>query len=125
VDKLAGGLDPINRIASQEKGPLRRTHHQPVSAPYPLPRVQLLEQGQYPAGNSALRSAAVPRRRAAHGLPQPILIDRLQQIIERMDLERPDRILVVRGDEDDRRLMRVAQSSHHLESVEPRHLDVE
>ena len=42
-----------------------------------------------------------------------------------MDLEGPDGILVVRGHEDDGRLVRLAQRRHHLEAVQAGHLDVE
>jgi hypothetical protein len=42
-----------------------------------------------------------------------------------VNLEGADRILVVRGHEDDRRLVCFTQSRHHLEAIEVRHLDVE
>ena len=51
--------------------------------------------------------------------------DRLEQIVDGRHLERPDRILVVRGDEDHRRHALCSNSVDDPEAVGPRHLHVE
>ena len=55
---------------------------------------------------------------------QPRAIHGLQQIVERRQLERIDRVLIVGGAEDHRR-PRPAERSRDIESACPRHLDVE
>ena len=52
-------------------------------------------------------------------------IDRLQQVIERAHLEGPQRVLIVRGDEDDHRHLLRPDRLQHLEPVGARHLDVQ
>ena len=54
---------------------------------------------------------------------EPLVRERLQQVVDRVDLERPQGELVVRRDEDDRHA--AAEQLEHLEAVELRHLDVE
>ena len=54
-----------------------------------------------------------------------LLGDRLEQIVERGDLERADRILVVRGHEDHRRHALRSDRVDDREAVHPRHLHVE
>ena len=57
---------------------------------------------------------------------EPRRIDRLQQVVDRVDLERLDGVLIVRGDEDDLRRRVVAEHPpRDLEAGEPRHLDVQ
>ena len=51
---------------------------------------------------------------------------RLEQIVERVQLERVHGVAVVRGDEDDaRRLLQAGEMARHLEAAHARHLDVE
>ena len=59
------------------------------------------------------------RGREAHG------IHRLQQVVERMDLERPERVLVEGGHEDHFRQARHAHSGQHPKAIHFRHLNVE
>ena len=58
-------------------------------------------------------------------LPEPLAAERLEQVVERVHLERPQRVLVVGGDEDDRRHAFGADGLNHAERVEPGHLHVE
>ena len=56
---------------------------------------------------------------------QPVLADRLQQIIHGVDLERVERVLVVGGGEDHaRRVLHAHQVHGRLEAVHARHADV-
>ena len=53
-------------------------------------------------GRSAAASASERRRRGPlDGLLEPRRLDRLQQVVDRVHLERLDRVLVERGDEHD------------------------
>ena len=80
-----------------------------------------------------LLSGPPPRAPSAHRarawlsprLLEPRLGDGLQQIIGRRDVEGLDRMLVMRGDEDDRGADRGIDPLDHLEPVEPRHRDVD
>jgi len=71
--------------------------------------------------------------RALDGLLQPGGIDRLQQVVDRVHLEAFDRVLIVRGDEDDFRGRRARPGpdllaedlARDLEAVHAGHLDVQ
>ena len=61
----------------------------------------------------------------AERVPEPFRVDWLQQVVHRVHRERPQRVLVVGGDEDhDGNLARV-EFLDHLEPVEHGHLHVE
>ena len=64
--------------------------------------------------------------RPLHGQAEPNRVDRLEQVVDRVDLERLDGMLIIRGDEDDvRRRARVEHPARDLEAGQPRHLHVE
>ena len=77
--------------------------------------------------SSSGRSAAIRRRARCDRHLEPRRIDRLQQIVDRVDLERLDRVLIEGRDEDDvrRRAAAVEHPARHLEAGQPRHLHVE
>src|SRR5919204_491092 len=57
---------------------------------------------------------------------QPLGVDRLQEVVDRVHLERLDRVLIVRGDEDDvRGRARIEEPPRDLESGQSGHLHVE
>ena len=60
-------------------------------------------------------------------LHHPLAIERLQQIINRIHLERPNGVLVERSRKHDlgKRHLAVEQLLQHAESVEARHLHIE
>jgi hypothetical protein len=62
--------------------------------------------------------------RAPDRLGEPRLVDGLEQVVERVDVERAHRELVVGGDEDDRG-RRVGQERGQLEPRQLRHLHVD
>src|SRR5438034_1246193 len=72
-----------------------------------------------------LRRVAQPRRRAAHGSTKARFDDRLEPIIDRLELEGPNGVLVVGRDEYDERLVDGRRLAQHLEPVEAWHLNVE
>jgi hypothetical protein len=49
---------------------------------------------------------------------------RFEEIIDRCDFERPERILVVRGHEDNRRHALCSNGMDHRKAIGPRHLHV-
>ena len=65
------------------------------------------------------------RARALERFLEARLIERLEQEVERVDLERANRVSVVRRDEDDRRQARRIEILDDLEAVHARHLHVE
>ncbi len=69
------------------------------------------------------RCVADPLQRAL----EPVRVDRLHQIVDRGDVERGDREIVERGDEDDRRIDRRTPDSARATSIPsmPGHGDVE
>ena len=62
-----------------------------------------------------------PRDRAL----EPVELDRFDQVVGRVDLERLDRVFAVRGDEDDRGRRAGPRDLGELHAREPGHVDVE
>ena len=58
------------------------------------------------AGDVARLAPVDPADDAAHGLVEPLVAHRLEDVVDDVELEGVDRVLLVRGDEDDRRLGR-------------------
>ena len=73
------------------------------------------------AGLLAVDLAADALERALEALA----VERLQQVVERLDLEGAQRVLIVGGHEHDRRHALGADRLNHLEAVELRHVHVE
>ncbi len=72
---------------------------------------------------AALRNSRGPASSARF---EPLRVDRLHQIIDRLDLERGDRELVEGGDEDDgRRRLLAGERARDVDAVEAGHGDVE
>ena len=65
----------------------------------------------------------MPGTRAVERFGEALGAERLQQVVDRVHLERADRVTVVGGDEDDGDV--AADELEHVEPVELRHLDVE
>ena len=74
---------------------------------------------------NARRRRADPSARAAHGFLQPVVRERLHQVVDRVGLEGLQRVLVEGGHEDDGAGVRRADMLEHAEAVQARHLDVE
>ena len=86
--------------------------------------VDLVEVEQLACRRRRRRRSSRPARRSRRALAQPLEharepvgVDRLQQVVERLDRERVDGVPLVRGDEDDRR--RVAPLAHERRRLEP------
>ena len=63
--------------------------------------------------------------RAGQRLAEALAVERLQQVVERVHVERPQRVAVVGGDEHDERHLVGADGVDHVEAVRARHLHVE
>ena len=71
--------------------------------------------------------ARVAAQRMADRLLEALAVERLEQVVDRVQLEGGDRVLVVGGGEDDGRPgdRRIgAEGAQHLEAGHPRHVDV-
>jgi hypothetical protein len=62
---------------------------------------------------------------AVQRLPQAGLLDRLQQVIDRVHLEGADRVLVVGGDERDKRHLGFLEHAHDPDAIQFGHLQVQ
>ena len=57
--------------------------------------------------------------------PEPAVAERLQQVVGRVDLERPERVLLEGGDDHDQRKQRRRHFAQRLEAVASRHPHVQ
>ena len=122
---LAGGLDPVDVVH-------RDRDHPPAVADEEVLHVPgagagaAEDRGHLPglARVSAPAEADVLLR-PADGVGEPGGVDRLEQVVEGVDLERPDRVLVVGRDEGDEWHRVLLQHSNDADAVEFRHLPIE
>ena len=63
--------------------------------------------------------------RAGEGLAEALAVERLEQVVDRVHVERAQRVAVVGGDEDDERHLVGADRVDHVEAVGAGHLHVE
>ena len=111
--------DPIHLAHVEHADGIPVLHRQAGQVP-PLGR-QALQQGGEPGGQVLLlgqRFLGPPHRRL-----QARLAERLEQIVQGVDLKGPDGVLVVGRDKDDGR--RVCQRLDDAKAVQARHLDVQ
>jgi len=85
----------------------------------------LREQRDQPLARLHRRGPCMMVARALEGALEALRRHRLEQVVERVHLERADRVLVEGRDEDDRRHPRRPARVDHREPVHPRHLHVE
>ncbi len=122
---IVARLDPVNL------GGIEKQHPSLHLEPDPRPRAGLRAIPHLLDQRAQLRRQRRPlplgdsRLGPLHGLIEALLVNRLQQIIDRANLERVDRVLVECGDEDHRRNRLLTYLRDHVEAVHLRHLDVE
>ena len=116
---VAGRLDPVDLVGPQEEHAAARLHDQALDA--------AAARGLMSWTSASRRRPRSPARRRSSAarawlqrLLKPILAERLQQVVERVHLERLQRVLVVGGDEDHRRHPVGADAADHLEAVAAR-----
>src|SRR5207245_1551188 len=83
------------------------------------------EHGVRRAGHAFASDPVEKIGRSLHRRDDALIIERLQEIVERLDLECAHGVLVEGGDEDDRRGALVTRGRGHRETVEVGHLDVQ
>ena len=118
---VAVGLDPVDLVDPQEAQAAARLHDQPVGRRLGRQRLQEFADAR-PDGVVARLDVAA---RATQRGVEAFRIERLQQVIHGVHVERLDRVLVVGGDKHHRRHPFGADLSNDLEAGQARHLDVE
>ncbi len=112
------GFDPVHHLDRHEDQPSALVYREAVQ------RLLVQSHELLDAGDIAVFGGDASRR-ALVRLPEAIRVDGLQQVIHRLGLKRPHRVLVVRGHEDHGRHRVRADALEHLEAVEAGHLHVE
>ena len=134
----AVGLDPADLLDGQQPHAIRSAHHEPIERPSRRLRRRAAaarpgsgaveERLQLRHHRLRVSGADVAQRVVERGL-ELLVAERLEQVGDRVRVERAQRVLVVRGHEDDfghRHRRPVAhERGEHAEAVELRHLDVE
>ena len=136
---VAGGVDPLDRVdVDAEDLPLVLDVDHPLEAVGGRPfRGRLLGQRFRGFGRMLdehflqpldLFGAALLGQPLAHPVERrgkAVLVDRLHQIIDRLRLERAQRMVAISRDEDEQGRLDLHQALDHRKAVEARHLDVE
>ncbi len=118
---LPGSQGDVFLLGSQENDVAHRHEHDPVA----LGDRQVLARAYRHA-----RQLLAPRRRPARGFAQrrrqPLGAHRLEKIVERVELERLQRVALVGGHENHRRrLLERHEVARHFQAADTRHLDVQ
>jgi len=87
--------------------------------------VEAAEGGDHPGALASRVAVGEAAAQARHRLVEPLLVERLEQVVHRRDLEGAQGVAVVGGDEDDGGQVAVGELPQHLEAVEVRDLDVQ
>jgi hypothetical protein len=111
LDVVVVGLDPVNVRGVDEDDPAAGLHHEAreVAALSGGRRSRRLffsarvaaQEGAKALGQSPRLFHLDVRLGARERLPEPVVVERLQEVVERVHLERLERVGVVGGDEDD------------------------
>jgi hypothetical protein len=120
---VALGLDPVDLLRPDEDAAVARGHHQPLQVA--APPAHLLQQRPQPAVQVASRLLADPLARAVQRRLEALVVEGLQQVVQRLRLEGAQGELVVGGDEDHYGHTAGADRPEHVEAVDLRHLDVQ
>src|SRR6266568_1508764 len=121
--QIVAGLNPVDLVGIEEKNPAVHLDANPVFRRIELSDV--LEKSVQLRRDTWLRRLSEPLFCTVEGLMKANVIDGFEQIIERAELERRDRVVVECRDEDHRRHLVCADFSYHIEAVQLRHLHVQ
>ena len=116
-------FDRLDLLRLDEPDAIPIADDEPIERRPPL--FDLAEEREQPPVRLAFLAGGEHAARVAEGVPEPFRVDRLQQEVHGVHGERPDRVLVVRRDEDDERDLLRFEFLEHLEPVEHGHLHVE
>jgi hypothetical protein len=117
---VAVPFDPVDRVDREEADALSAPHGDPLE-PVRARAEQAVQAGRQVRRGRARRPGAHPAERLAEALPG----ERLEEVVDRPGLEGGERVLVIRGHEDDRRHHTHSDGVEHLEPVHFGHLDVQ
>ena len=98
---VAGRLDPVDVVGAEEEHAAARLDDQAIQLR--RFRLDVVDEREQPAPEVAGASAFELGARMRERLLETIAAERLEQVVERVHFERAQRVLVVGGDEDDRR----------------------
>ena len=101
ADVVPRGLDPVDLFGAQEEQPPGRLDDEPLEVA--LGCLQVLEQGEQPLARRRRASGLHGLARPVQGLLEALLVEGLEQVVHRVDLEGLEGVLVVGRDEDDDR----------------------
>src|SRR6266480_2528398 len=129
LDVVALRFDPVDVLDAEDGHATARLDRETlqvltVAGDRRLPRDSVQQGGEPVAQRSDLALAHLllgVRHRPAESL----VVEGLEQIEQRVDLERPEGVLVVGGDEDHHRELRRVEPTEQREAVHLGHLDVE
>src|ERR1051326_736841 len=88
-------FEPVDRVGADEYDAPVFLKHQPIRLPEAGP--QIVQQRGQPPVQLWVLSAAQSFARMIQGLLEPVAVERFEKVINRVDLERLQRILVVSG----------------------------
>ena len=115
------GLDAIDVGSADEIHAARRFDHNPLEVTTCPDGGHEVEQ----ASGRGFGIAARQRTNSDQGVMQPLPVERFQQVIRCVDVERLKRVLVVCGHEDHCGTGRWREGVEDIEPVHPRHLDIQ
>jgi hypothetical protein len=121
---VVGRLDPVDRVGRHEHRAVSLAHHE-AAHERPDGLLALLEQVE----QALLDRSRAVRAKVLLGPPQrraeAVVVERLEQVVERVHLEGAQRVLVVGGDEHDDRHRARSDRLHHVEAAHLRHVHVQ
>ncbi len=121
--QVVAGLNPVDLVGIEEEDLSVHLDADPVLRAIELSDV-LQERAQL-RRYARWRRLLQPFLGAVQRLVEPHVIDGLEQIIERAELERGNRVIVEGGDEDDGWHLIGADFRDHVEAVQLRHLHIQ
>src|ERR1700753_2641925 len=124
-DVVALGLDPVDLVRVEEEDAPARLDDDPLAVTL-LP-VHLFEQSEYARVDAVAVSAFAPDLPlgAVYRRTEPLAVERLQKVVERVILECTHGVGGVCGDEDDGRKLFALERFEHVEASDLWHLHVE
>src|SRR5207247_6186985 len=123
ADVIALRLDSVNLVGLKKQAAPGIADRQPV--PRSSPVVQLFQQRDESCLTGRGGALSELRPSVPDRLAQPIILERLEQIVERVDFKGADGVLIKSGHEDDQRQTVCRQRCENSEPVQAWHLHVE
>ena len=118
------GVHPVDFVRADEEDPAARFHDQPIRR-MGLVRLEILHHREEPLAEVAGALAFQPLARAIQRAQEPRAVERLQQVVERVDLEGPQRVLVVGRREDHHRDALRREGAYDAKPIHDGNLHVE